>query len=473
MAEVQLTEEEEIELMDSMASGALIPEREIEDTGANDSESDDPDIEDTDQDADDDFDADTNEDDDGDTQDTDDDDSDDEEEYSLDDDTDDNEDREDDSDKDSDEDSDDDDLEDGDDSDGDSDQSNNDSDDDDSDEALPASGDANSENTDDTPAEDATADTDTIDYKKFYEDVAIGTVVVNGKTIPKLTDPAQIIQSIQMAGGYSDKMAGFKKYRPFMGPLKERGMLDNPEKFAMAMDIMDGNEDAIAAHLKTLNIEPIDLEADDGDTAYAVKTHVPTTGQLDVEDTFDEARRLGIGDTLEQVVLKDWDDESFREFVDNPAVRRDLVNHIATGTFDIVDNKIQQLKLIDASGRFGGQSAIQQYKEAVNVLNQEAERTSTLPSDAQNSSKPADTDADKAKVKSVKDRIANERRKAEYLAKASKQEKKVAAQRRKATSVSRRKPKAKVAKAFDPLEVEGAELDALMDSLITQGKGFN
>lgn len=464
MAEIELTEEEEIELMDSMVSGEIIPEREIEDTDT-------ADIEDTDQDADDDSDADTNDYDDGDDQDTDDDDSDDEEEYSLDDEDTSNEDHDNgDSEDDEDDFEDEDDDEDDDASDGDADDSENSDTDDNEDDEAPTPGDADAENTGDTPAEDAAPETDDIDYKAFYEAVAVGNITVNGKTIPKLKDPAKIIQRIQMSGGFSEKMAGFKQYRPFMGPLKERGMLENPEKFALAMDIMDGNQEAIAAHLRSLNVDPIDLEIDDEGPAYAAKTQVASTSQLEVEDTFEDARRLGIGEKLEKTVLKEWDDASFSEFVANPAVRTDLVKQMQSGAYDVVQNKIAQLEFDDTTGLFASQPAITKYRQAVQAIN--AEAAAQMPTNVQPQAKSVPNGADEAKVKTVKAKIADERRKAEYLAKAKKQEKQVAAQRRKAASVSKRKPKAKPAKAFDPLEVEGEELDALMESLISGGKGL-
>ena len=101
--------------------------------------------------------------------------------------------------------------------------------------------------------------TDTVDYQKqyeellvkskdatdFYEQVAGVKFKANGKEFEGFKDPKKIIQAQQMAYNYSEKMAGFKAYRPYMGPLKDRGMLDDTSKFDLAMSLIDGDREAL------------------------------------------------------------------------------------------------------------------------------------------------------------------------------------------------------------------------------------
>ena len=69
--------------------------------------------------------------------------------------------------------------------------------------------------------------------KAFYEKVT-GEFKANGKTVKGFTDPERIIQGLQKAIGFEEKNAVINKHKQFLAPLKERGMLEDPEKFNLA-----------------------------------------------------------------------------------------------------------------------------------------------------------------------------------------------------------------------------------------------
>ena len=211
--------------------------------------------------------------------------------------------------------------------------------------------------------------TDEIDYKAFYDAVVNTEFVVNGKKTKGFADPKKIIQSQQMAGGFSEKMAGFKKYRPFMAPLKERGMLEDKAKFDLAMNLVDGDKEAIKEHLKSLKIDPLDLDMET--IEYTPKPATTSEEALVLEDTMERARNAGIEDRVRDIVGKEWDDDSFKEFVTNSAVRNDLLNHIETGVYDTVQDKMLELSRLDYDGAYGDLSTVEKYRVAVRALNNE------------------------------------------------------------------------------------------------------
>ena len=211
--------------------------------------------------------------------------------------------------------------------------------------------------------------TEEIDYKAFYESVTNAEFVVNGKKVKGFKDPQKIIQSQQMAGGFSEKMAGFKQYRPFMSPLKERGMLDDAAKFDLAMNLVDGDKEAIKTHLKTLGIDPLDLDMDTID--YTPTAATASQESLVIEDVMERAKSAGVEDRVREVVGKEWDAESFQEFVANPSVRDDLLQHIETGAYDKVQEKIVELKRLDYNGSYSAKNTIGQYRDAVAALQRE------------------------------------------------------------------------------------------------------
>ena len=321
----------------------------------------------------------------------------------------------------------------------------------------------------DTEAEPDGADaetTDEIDYRAFYEAVTGTEFIVNGKTTKGFTDPKKLIAAQQMAGGFSDKMASFKKYRPYMAPLKERGMLDDPDKFNLAMQLVDGNVEALKAHMKSLKVDPLELDMDE--ISYDSTNTLATQESIILDDTLEVARNVGIEPQLREVIGNEWDQASFDEFLVNPEVRSDLMEHIRTGAYNDVKAKIAEKKQLDVTGQYGTLSTIAQYREAVKELQVEYASTNAIQAQTQQiQAQKAEQAESASKVEAEKAKIAKERKEAKYKDKANAESKKLNDRRKKATSASRRKPKAKAKAKFDPLKVEGEELDELMDFLIS------
>ena len=312
-------------------------------------------------------------------------------------------------------------------------------------------------------------DTDEIDYKAFYDAVVNTEFTVNNKKVKGFADPVKIIQSQQMAGGFSEKMAGFKKYRPFMTPLKERGMLEDQAKFDLAMNLIDGDKEAIKTHLQSLNIDPVELDMEKID--YSGKSNVASQESIAIEDSLERAKHAGYEDQFRQALSKDWDAESFQEFTSNANVRNDLLTHMETGQYDTIQDKIAEMSRLDYNGAFGSKSTINRYRAAVQELQrEEAARPAPVapvekktPAPKKVVKKPT-VNAEKAKIKKSRDEEA-------YKVKAAKQEAKLTQQRKKAASMSKKKAKAKPKPKFDPLALEGEEFDKHMEFLISGGRG--
>ena len=316
-----------------------------------------------------------------------------------------------------------------------------------------------------------TETTDTIDYKKFYEDVTATEFVVNGKKTKGFTDPKKIIQSQQMAGGYANKMAGFKQYRPYMNPLKDRGMLDDPAKFNLAMSLIDGDKEALKHHMETLGINPVmdlDMEA----IKYEGQNALSSDTQIVLDDAMEMARANGVGDKFSNVIAKEWDQSSFEELMVKGEAREHLVTHLSDGTYDMVQGRIKELESIDVNGTFGAMTSINKYRNAYEQLRQEQQQvTDAANQQAQTQESRKVEEASKAaRIKAEKAKIAKARKDEEYKAKAAEQTAKVAKQRDKATSVSKKKPKVKPKPTFDPLKLEGEDLDAYMTKLMAGGR---
>ena len=322
----------------------------------------------------------------------------------------------------------------------------------------------------------------TVDYKSFYEALTNAEFKANGKMVKGFTDPAKIIRAQQMLYGFEEKMSGFKQYRPFVGSLKKTGMIDNPEKFNMMMDIMSGDKEALKAFIKSSNIDPIiDLDLDT--VNYKGNNYIDSKQSLDIEDTLEIAKNLGVEDKFRETVGKKWDDESFQEFTAKPEVREDLLEHMTNRInpndetspiiYDAVQDKISEMKLLDNAGTFNAKSSINQYRAAVVALSNDLrakkaqeqtiakkdENSDIIPKVKPNTTTNADIEAEKAK-------ILQKRKEDEYKAELEKKEKLDAEKRKKASSVSKTKPTTVEKKQkFDPLTLSGDDFRSYFDSL--------
>ena len=306
-----------------------------------------------------------------------------------------------------------------------------------------------------------------VDYKAFYDAVVNTEFTVNGKKSKGFSDPKKIIQSMQMAGGFSEKMAGFKKYRPYMAPLQERGMLEDQSKFDLAMNIIDGDKEAIKKHLEALKIDPLDLDMET--ITYDGKVATASPASIVVDDAIERAKGGGYEDRFRQVIGTDWDTESFNEFVENPQVRNDLLDHMESGAYEKVQDKISEMSRLDFNGAFGNLSTIAKYRSAVQQLQGEAPAAPVVVDTPEVSPAPKVTKK-KTSVSAEKAKIKQARKEAIYKEEVKAKEAKIAKQRKRATSMSKKKPKSKPAAKFDPMKLEGDDLDDHMYFLMNGGR---
>ena len=275
-------------------------------------------------------------------------------------------------------------------------------------------------------SEDESEATEEINYKEFYEKVAMAKFTANGREVEGFKNPDDLIRAQQMLHGYSDKMKVFKEYKPFIKTLEERGITADPEKFKLAMSLLDGDPEAIKKVLKDKNIDPLELDLDD--IKYVPKVKLPSDAQLLIEETYEQAENLGVGSKFNRVISKDWDMPSLQEFVSNGAVRADLLQHLKDGTYDIVQNEIKRMELLDSTGVLDGMNSVEKYRAA--IANLQRQRPAIPAKQAVVPTVPVVDKAAEAKKTTQE---------AEFKRKAAEKEREIAEQRRLAASVSKKK----------------------------------
>lgn len=323
------------------------------------------------------------------------------------------------------------------------------------------------------------ADTTAIDYKKQYEELLEGNkqlqgfydevtseFTANGKKMKGFTDPKKIIQSQQMAAGFSEKMSSFKPYRPFMNAIKENGWLEDQSKFDMAVNVMNGDKEAIKALIKTNGIDVLDMDMDN--INYEGTQHTKSNVSLVLDDVMTSAKASGVDEELKEVLGGQWsDDGSLVEILDDPAEAQALVNHMVkdsdgTSAYTDIQARVAEKLRTDYSGSFTSKNSLAQYKEAAKEL--EGEYNESAKQAKLEDLKQAQI-AKAEKVEAERTKIEEQRKQREYAAKVEQETKKADDARKKAASMSKPKPTVVAqTKKFDPLKLNDDELD---DFLLT------
>lgn len=203
------------------------------------------------------------------------------------------------------------------------------------------------------------------DYKNFY-DQATGEFVANGKTVNGFTDPKKIIQSQQMAAGLNEKMRTFKKYKGHMKLLDEKGLIDDPDKFNLALQLLEGDPEAIKKHIKDLEIDPFEMDMEKID--YVSKNQLPSQSSMDFDNIMENANSMGVGKLAEDTLLNKWDQGSTIKVMNDPAYSSELLEHMQTGTFDAVQARIEEKMRTDRYNQFSSLDSLTQYADALNEL---------------------------------------------------------------------------------------------------------
>ena len=304
--------------------------------------------------------------------------------------------------------------------------------------------------------------------KKFYNEIANAEFIANGKKVKGFTDPSKIIRSQQMLHDYSNKMRGINEYKPYLKALKEKGIIGDEEKFNFAMSLLDGDKATIKKHMEALKIDLVDLELDE-DSKYVPKNYIPSKQSMVLDEAMEIASNIGVDSKLRSVIAKDWDDDSFAEFLNNPSVRNDLLTHMQDGTYEIVQNKINELEMLDMNGSYRGLKSTDKYRAAIAEINRENLSRPVNPSAYQNQyanqqqNNGSYIDAERARLAGLATKEA------EYKAMAEKKLRDDEA-RKKAAMITKKKTTTVTQKKFDPLELEGDALDEFVNELISSSK---
>jgi len=230
------------------------------------------------------------------------------------------------------------------------------------------------ENEEETSIEEEVVESETVDTQidveeyqrlKDFHAKATRKFKARGREFDGFDDPDHIITAQQKALEYDELAKKQAKLRPIEKALEASGLLDDKEKFNLAIEVLDGNVEAIKALLKDKEIDPYDLDLEEIDeTAIKSKSHVESDIVLAYDDTIREAEALGVQDTMSEV-LESWDTDSVVDLLQDNQYKDRLLEHIETGLYDTIQKEIEFNKRTDdVHGSFSRLNSKEQYRVA-------------------------------------------------------------------------------------------------------------
>lgn len=182
-----------------------------------------------------------------------------------------------------------------------------------------------------------------VDFKAKYEEL-LAPFKANGKEI-KVDTPEDLRRLAQMGVGYNARMAELKPIRKIAKMLENEGLLDE-SKLNHLIDLSKGDVNAINKLVKDSGINPLDIDTESTE-GYKPNTYTVDDNQLALDEALGDLERTTSGQQVIDVVSTKWDEKSRGVLVSNPAMLRDLENHIDNGIFDKVMAEVEKEKLFN------------------------------------------------------------------------------------------------------------------------------
>lgn len=156
---------------------------------------------------------------------------------------------------------------------------------------------------------------------------------------------------------YTKKMQKIKPYRGMIASIEEQNLTQ--DDLNLAIDVLKGDKDAMAAVLKRTGVDALDLETD-SERNYQPNNYGRNETELAIQDVVSEISNDAEYTMTHHVIDKQWDDKSRETFVSNPQLIKELHTDVKNGVYDKVSPIATKLKVVDG----GRKSDIEYYVEA-------------------------------------------------------------------------------------------------------------
>lgn len=199
------------------------------------------------------------------------------------------------------------------------------------------------------------ADTGETNYEEVYKQI-FAPFKAGGKEI-QVESPEEVIQLMQKGVDYNKKMVGLKPHLKILKTLENQGLLEE-DKIGFLIDLANKDQKAIGKLLKDSGVDPLDLDVDAND--YTPGKHTVSDAEMELDDVLDRIQDSDHYSKTVDLVSKQWDAASKKFVAQTPQLLEVINDHMSTGVYDVIAAELDRKR---ALGQLDGLSDLEAYKQ--------------------------------------------------------------------------------------------------------------
>ena len=179
---------------------------------------------------------------------------------------------------------------------------------------------------------------------ELVEKILNQPIRANGRDI-KIKDADEAVRMIQMGFGMQEKARKMKPYMRYIKTLENAQLLDE-NKINFAIDLLNGDKDAIVKLMKDSKIDPLDFDSEENpESNYVPKNHSVPESRVQFDEQLDLiSSSPKKQDTLEYV--RSLDDDSFNLIKKDPRAIGTINNLMENGYHDKIQAELDKSQLL-------------------------------------------------------------------------------------------------------------------------------
>jgi len=171
-------------------------------------------------------------------------------------------------------------------------------------------------------------------------------------------------------------MQGIKPYIPIMKTLEKNNLLD-PQKVNLAIELLNGNPEAVKAIMAQHDIDPMGLVDADESANYQPQDHIISQQELQLQEVLEGIASTPTYDDTMKLVTEVFDDQSRAKIAEEPTIIDKLNTDISSGVASTVLGEMQYLG--DIGKRPYGISDIDWYIQVATSMSEQSQQETQQP----------------------------------------------------------------------------------------------
>jgi len=194
---------------------------------------------------------------------------------------------------------------------------------------------------------ESTVDDDTkeveVNYEDIYKDIFDNPIKANGTEF-QVKSVEEARRLMQQGLGFHRKNKEYKEAMPIMTMLKNNGIDQN--KLNFAIDLLNGNQDAIKKLLSDAELDPLELDLEEN-IEYNPNNYSVPENELKIQEVLDDIKSSPkFDETIDLFSGNKWDKASVEKASDNPIIISTINSHKEAGIFDKVQAEVDRLRIL-------------------------------------------------------------------------------------------------------------------------------